>query len=127
MCIRDSLRDALGLGAELDDQRHGADLAHRADHLAGVGRADAEERKKELMAQNLSLIHILGFLTDDVRALLKECAYPGMKVLEFAFDSRDGGDYRPHSYPTNCIEMCIRDRLSTGSLTSRCETSCAKI
>ena len=41
----------------------------------------------------------LGFLTDDVRALLKECAYPGMKVLEFAFDSRDGGDYRPHSYP----------------------------
>ena len=45
----------------------------------------------------------LGFLTDDVRALLKECAYPGMKVLEFAFDSRDGGDYRPHSYPTNCI------------------------
>ena len=42
-------------------------------------------------------------MTDDVRALLKECAYPGMKVLEFAFDSRDGGDYRPHSYPTNCI------------------------
>ena len=26
-----------------------------------------------------------------------------MKVLEFAFDSRDGGDYRPHSYPKNCI------------------------
>ena len=28
----------------------------------------------------------LGFLTEDVNALLKECGYPGMKVLEFAFD-----------------------------------------
>ena len=45
----------------------------------------------------------LGFLTDDVRELLAKCEYPGMKVLEFAFDSRDGGDYRPHSYPTNCV------------------------
>ena len=36
-----------------------------------------------------------GLLTEDVNALLKECGYPGMKVLEFAFDSRDGGDYRP--------------------------------
>ena len=45
----------------------------------------------------------LGFLTDDVRKLLADCAYPGMKVLEFAFDSRDGGDYRPHSYPFNCV------------------------
>ena len=45
----------------------------------------------------------LGFLTEDVTALLKQCGYPGMKVLEFAFDSRDGGDYRPHSYPKNCI------------------------
>ena len=42
-------------------------------------------------------------MTEDVNALLKECGYPGMKVLEFAFDSRDGGDYRPHSYPNNCI------------------------
>ena len=32
---------------------------------------------------------------EDVTALLKQCGYPGMKVLEFAFDSRDGGDYRP--------------------------------
>lgn len=47
----------------------------------------------------------LGFLTPDVRKLLKECGYPGMKVLEFAFDSRDGGgnDYRPYRYPEKCI------------------------
>lgn len=45
----------------------------------------------------------LGFLTDDVNALLRKCGYPGMKVLEFGFDSRDGGDYRPHGYPVNSI------------------------
>ena len=31
---------------------------------------------------------------------------PGMKVLEFAFDSRDSGcasDYLPHNYPENCV------------------------
>ena len=26
-----------------------------------------------------------------------------MKVLEFAFDSRDGGEYRPHTYPARCV------------------------
>ena len=41
----------------------------------------------------------LGFLTDDVNALLRKCGYPGMKVLEFGFDSRDGGDYRPPRLP----------------------------
>ncbi len=45
----------------------------------------------------------LGFLSDDVRRLLADAGYPGMKVMEFAFDSRDGGDYLPHSYPRKCI------------------------
>ena len=47
----------------------------------------------------------LGFLTDTVRQLLAESGYPGMKVLEFAFDSRDGSgsDYLPHNYPTGCV------------------------
>ncbi len=34
----------------------------------------------------------LGFLTDDVRQLLAFSGYPGMKVLQFAFDSRDARD-----------------------------------
>jgi len=46
----------------------------------------------------------LGFLTDSVRKLLRETGYPGMKVLEFAFDSRDSGsDYLPHCYPAHCV------------------------
>lgn len=43
----------------------------------------------------------LGYVTDTVRRMVKESGYPKMKVLEFAFDSRDSsgaGDYLPHNY-----------------------------
>ena len=48
----------------------------------------------------------LGYLTDSVRKLVADCGFPGMKVLEFAFDSRDSSganDYLPHNYPVNCV------------------------
>ena len=46
----------------------------------------------------------LGFLTPSVRTLLARTGYPGMKVLELAFDSRDtGSGYLPHTYPRNCV------------------------
>ncbi len=46
----------------------------------------------------------LGFMTSSVRTLLKETGFPGMKVLEFAFDSRDtAGGYLPHSYIPNTV------------------------
>lgn len=45
----------------------------------------------------------LGFLTDDVRKMLKQSKYPGMKVLQFAFDSREDSDYLPHNYIKNCV------------------------
>ena len=47
----------------------------------------------------------LGFLTDSVRELLHESGFPGMRVLEFAFDSRDsaGSEYLPHNYVPHCV------------------------
>ena len=81
---------------------YGDKTAENGRWRTGPGYALFAAVKKELGSPRI-IAEDLGFLTDDVRALLKECAYPGMKVLEFAFDSRDGGDYRPHSYPTNCI------------------------
>ena len=48
----------------------------------------------------------LGYVTDSVRWLVHESGFPGMKVLEFAFDSRDSGsasDYLPHNYLENSI------------------------
>lgn len=35
------------------------------------------------------IVEDLGFLTDSVRKLLKDSGFPGMKVIQFAFDSRE--------------------------------------
>lgn len=56
--------------------------------------------KKEVIAEDL------GFMTDTVRQLVKDSGFPNMKILEFAFDSRDigsGSEYLPHNYNENCI------------------------
>ncbi len=48
----------------------------------------------------------LGYVTDSVRQLVADSGFPGMKVLEFAFDSRDSGsanDYLPHNYMENSV------------------------
>ena len=45
----------------------------------------------------------LGFLTDDVRKLVKDSGFPGMKVLEFAFDEDTKNEYLPHHYIENCV------------------------
>lgn len=45
----------------------------------------------------------LGYLTDSVLKLLRDTGYPGMKVLQFAFDSREESDYLPHNYNKNCV------------------------
>lgn len=53
--------------------------------------------KKEVIAEDL------GFLTDSVLKLVKKTGYPGMKILQFAFDSREESDYLPHNYTKNCV------------------------
>lgn len=45
----------------------------------------------------------LGYLTPEVRQLLKDSGLPGMKVLEFAFDTREPSNYLPHTYSANCV------------------------
>ncbi|MDD6735822.1 MAG: 4-alpha-glucanotransferase [Clostridiales bacterium] len=45
----------------------------------------------------------LGFLTDEVRSLLAECGFPGMKILQFAFDPYHDNPYLPYNYSENCV------------------------
>ncbi len=45
----------------------------------------------------------LGYLTKSVIRLVKRTGYPGMKILQFAFDSREESDYLPHNYGANSI------------------------
>lgn len=78
-----------------------AENAKRGDWCKGPGMDFFNEVKKHT---NIPIIaEDLGFLTLDVKALLKQCGYPGMKVLQFAFDSREDNDYLPHNYEKNCV------------------------
>ena len=48
----------------------------------------------------------LGYMTDSVRQLVRDTGFPNMKVLEFAFDSRDSSganDYLPYNFNHNCV------------------------
>ena len=45
----------------------------------------------------------LGYVTPEVRQLQEASGYPGMKVMQFAFDSRETADYLPHTYPENSV------------------------
>ena len=45
----------------------------------------------------------LGVITEDVVELRQACNFPGMKILQFAFDSGEANDYLPHTYDKNCV------------------------
>ena len=45
----------------------------------------------------------LGYHTPEVEKLLTDSGFPGMKILVFAFDSRESGSFLPHTYGRNCI------------------------
>jgi 4-alpha-glucanotransferase len=56
----------------------------------------------------------LGLITPDVTALRQELAIPGMKVLQFAFDSGPGNAYLPHNYdPATVVYTGTHDNQTT--------------
>lgn len=60
--------------------------------------------KEQLGTQNI-IAEDLGFLTEPVREMLKDSGFPGMKVFELGFDSRDGNgsEYLPHNFIQHCV------------------------
>lgn len=58
---------------------------------------------KEKLGDKAVIAEDLGFLTPSVIELVKKTGYPGMKILQFAFDSREESDYLPHNYSSNSV------------------------
>ncbi|MGL6170185.1 MAG: 4-alpha-glucanotransferase, partial [Fusobacteriaceae bacterium] len=58
---------------------------------------------KEAVGDMPIIAEDLGFLTPAVEKLLKDSEYPGMKILLFAFDSKEENDYLPNKYPKNSV------------------------
>lgn len=64
---------------------------------------DLFQAMKEKLGEKKIIAEDLGFLTPSVIELVRKTGYPGMKVLQFAFDSREESDYLPHNYTKNCV------------------------
>lgn len=45
----------------------------------------------------------LGLMTDGVIEMRDSFNFPGMKILQFAFDSDESNSFLPHNYPQNCV------------------------
>ncbi len=52
---------------------------------------------------NQIVVEDLGLITADVHQLRDDLGFPGMKVLQFAFDGNSRGQYLPHMYERNCV------------------------
>ncbi|MBE5841719.1 MAG: 4-alpha-glucanotransferase [Butyrivibrio sp.] len=81
---------------------YGNPTAEIGEWRKGPGYDLFDVMKRELGDKKV-IAEDLGFLTDTVIGLVKKTGFPGMKILEFAFDSREESDYLPHNYTKNCI------------------------
>jgi len=68
----------------------------------GPGKAFISE-VKETLPDLMIIAEDLGYLTEGVRRLMKYSEFPGMKVMQFAFDDSESNDYLPHRYEKNSV------------------------
>jgi len=99
----------------------GDETAKGGKWVKGPGMAFVNALKQKLPELKM-IAEDLGFLTQEVLDLRDASGYPGMKVLEFAFDSREPSDYLPHTYVPNTVcytgthdNMTMRQWFETAS------------
>lgn len=81
---------------------YGDDTAVNGHWEKGPGM-DLFNTVKEKLGELDIIAEDLGFLTESVFQLLKDSGYPGMKVLQFAFDPSEDSDYLTYKYQRNCV------------------------
>ena len=64
---------------------------------------DLFKTMKEKLGNKPVIAEDLGFLTPSVLKLVKKTGYPGMKILQFAFDASETSSYLPHNYQANSV------------------------
>ena len=92
----------------------------RIDHFRGFDRYYAIDSKESTARNgkwldgpkfdlfkdktNLNIVaEDLGFVDDGVITLLRQTGYPGMKIMEFAFDGNKDNEHKPSNYEENYI------------------------
>ncbi len=81
----------------------GNETAEQGRWRKGPNKALFLAAKKELGELRI-IAEDLGFITPAVRRMVKALKYPGMKVLQFGFDSDPANEHLPHNFQTpNCV------------------------
>ncbi len=80
----------------------GADTAVSGKWEKGPGY-DLFKKMKDVFGEPDIIAEDLGFLTPEVHKLVEQTGFPGMKVLQFAFDPSGKSSYLPCFYTPNCV------------------------
>ncbi len=88
----------------------GESTARNGEWRKAPGRQLFARLREELGAGAPIIAEDLGFITEEVRALRDESGFPGMRVLEFAFDANESGSafnpensFLPHNYERRTV------------------------
>ncbi len=76
--------------------------AKRGVWVKGPG-IDLINALKEAAPDALIIAEDLGDITDEVRELVEDSGFPGMRVLQFGFLGDSDSLHLPHNYPANCV------------------------
>ncbi len=82
--------------------KYGEKTARNGRWVTGPGRAFTDTLNSSFPEISFTA-EDLGYLTESVAALLKASGWPGMKVLQFAFDEREEGQGEIKDYPENSV------------------------
>lgn len=76
--------------------------ARTGEWMKGPGKDFFDELKRKL--PDVSIVaEDLGMITDSVRRLLEYTGYPGMRILQFAFDGNPQNPHLPHNHIRNSV------------------------
>lgn len=81
---------------------YGEATAKNGKWTKGPGLPLFKAIKEELGDVNI-IAEDLGFMTDEVIALREGTGYPGMNILQFAFDPKGDSEYLPHNQVHNSV------------------------
>ena len=80
-----------------------AKLGPEGKWVKGPGKPFFDKMMKDLGPLPI-IAEDLGIITPEVEKLRDSLGFPGMKILQFAFDSDENNAYLPHNYKTtNCV------------------------
>ncbi len=81
---------------------YGDTTARRGRWVKGPGMALVDALKKNFPGLDF-IAEDLGYSTPEVRQLLKDSGFPGMRLLQCAFDKQKLESFLPHNFVEDCI------------------------